>query len=344
MQQETDRHARRRMELLAPLERLLTRAEVGYRRGPVRTRREAPADGLLLELPGEAGAAQVTVVRAVTGESGRQWENLRRDPVRGYDLDSPGLLAFEVQLFDVWNDRTWRGASLIEYRLMVDVQAVADLLILWHRYPEASRVPVPRAEPRRELGRHRRDFDARQAAAAAPVVRTDLVLPEAADDLANLDPALLCWHFPRTMHGRYVRGAVVALAGYDCHPARRGPWLAAHPDGQTLVVTTDGLIGENQAHRWDRTPWLWDRRYASTPAQLRWQVSDPADVADVVDALDRGEVTEALTLAGVQVDRYLDMLLAGLPLGYHETAHTEVWVTRLYSGLRRCAPWRLRHA
>ncbi|MBO0867649.1 MAG: hypothetical protein J2P15_03705, partial [Micromonosporaceae bacterium] len=40
----------------------------------------------------------------------------------------------------------------------------------------------------------------------------------------------------------------------------------------------------------------------------------------------------------------LDMLLAGLPLGYHETAHTEVWVTRLYSGLRRCAPWRLRHA
>ncbi|WP_238012430.1 hypothetical protein KZZ52_21850 [Dactylosporangium sp. AC04546] len=289
--------------------------------------------GLVVPQPDGPGRMQVTVVAArrtvPPGEGGlsadgRMWV---RDVDLDYDLAGDAL-AFEFTTLDeggagpVWAPR----------QLAHDEEAVVDAIRLWDGFRETLRSTPPAAAPARRRAVFVKQVAARQAASAAARVRLDAAI--------DLDPARLCYHFPRDRHGRYVKNAVVALHDVEGGPfSKRGPWVAARADGDELVVAVEGLIGANQDHRWDRLPWLF-RRLEAAPGE-RWQVADAADARPVVELLERHEVAEALTLCGVDVDGDLAALLDGHPIDYRHARYTDTWVRTLYEQLRDCAPWRL---
>jgi hypothetical protein len=159
-------------------------------------------------------------------------------------------------------------------------------------------------------------------------------------DLDRLDAGLLCWHFPRERSGRYARRAVVALARYGPDPAKRGPWLTVRVRDGALALGVEPLIGVNQDHRWDATPWLWCAAGRdATPAE-RWQVASAEEARPLTELLDAHEIAAALDAAGVRVDDDLAALLDGFPTRYLRAAHTDAWVAALYTQLARSAPWR----
>jgi hypothetical protein len=169
--------------------------------------------------------------------------------------------------------------------------------------------------------------------------------PRAEGEVWALDPAAVAWHFPRDRMARFARKAVVLLANLDDRASGlRATWLTARTDGDSLVVNTDVLIAANQRHRWDVTPWLWDRRRSDAPNLQRWQATEPAEVAPTVEHVRRGKLAEALRLSGVGVDDQLAALLAGRPTRAFRAEQTATWVTNLYAGLAEVAPWRLAHA
>jgi hypothetical protein len=107
------------------------------------------------------------------------------------------------------------------------------------------------------------------------------------------------------------------------------------------VLEVRDLIAANQAHRWDATPWLWDRRYAEAPPAHRWQVQDPRDARPAFTALRDGRFTDALDECGVRADLNISRLLAGEPTRMFRADLTEKWVRNLYAGIADVAPWRL---
>ncbi|WP_162907510.1 hypothetical protein [Allorhizocola rhizosphaerae] len=303
--------------------------------------------GLVVDQPDGPGRMQVTVVgvrRTVPpGEGGLSPD--RRTWVRDLDIlyDLGGDIAFEITTFD---DRTLRpsgtNALWAARRLTHDEQAVIDAIRLWYGYRDSLRATPPKLDPDRRRAQLARQIAARESAAGAPSVRLAVDASEVPEkDLAQLDHAQLCYHFPRDRHGRYARSVVVVLARYDTKLAKRGPWLAVRADGDSLVIGIEALIGENQDHRWDNLPWLWSTAHRDTPPETRWQLPNAEHVRPIVDLLDQGALTDALTLCGVDVDTRLAALLAGYPISYEYARYTDGWVNRLYEQLPNCAPWRL---
>jgi hypothetical protein len=314
--------------------------------------------GLIVRQPGDGGRMQVTVVsvRATGGDGlspdGHTWS---RDLDIEYDLeddsgDGPDRsLAFEVTTLEGHGDGPGTPPAVwAPRRLVREEQAVLDAIRLWHGYRDSLRSVLPTPDPGRRT-RLARQIAARQAAATAARVRPEAddsaVLPQQrpalAADLARVDGAQLCYHFPRDRNGRYARAAVVALAGYGPDLRKRGPWLTARAGGDTLVLAVEALIGANQDHRWDASPWLWSAEHASATAEQRWQVPDAEHARPIVALLDRQAPADALTMCGVDVDDDLAALLAGYPISYRYAQYTDTWVARLYEQLQLCAPWRL---
>ncbi|MFD0743776.1 hypothetical protein ACFQ1L_19570 [Phytohabitans flavus] len=264
-----------------------------------------------------------------------------------YDLHGGGEPAFEVTMLEDPDDGLGHSRDTSAQRTVTgDEQAVIDAARLWYGYRHTLRGTLPTADPRRERTRLRREVEKRDAAASAPDLRTELAgaLVPARDalaaDLARLDPGLLCWHFPRERSGRYARRAVVALARYGPDPGKRGPWLTARVRDGSLALGIDQLIGVNQDHRWDTAPWLWSTAGRGATAADRWQVVSPEEARPLTDLLDAYDVAAALETAGVCVDGDVAALLDGFPTRYLRAAHTEAWVTALYTQLARSAPWR----
>ncbi|WP_147457185.1 hypothetical protein [Micromonospora pisi] len=340
-----DRHETWRTELLTPVAQQCARAGLTtsvedipsrWRDTPVRTLRCTDGDG--------SWAALITVVRGRRHQPGASLvgNEFSRDPHTGYDLDSPGELVFEVQ---VTEDVGFDEDELLAFLLLGDGPAAGAEVLRWAGKKAAytTSPPVERVELRQR--RERRQFDDRQAAAAAVRVRIGVVPDEAAADLDAIDQAGLCWHFPRGHTGRYQRSAVVALAGYgERRPHLRSRWLTARVDGDALIIGVDELIPANQRHRWDGARWLWDRRYANTPAALRWQVDRAEQALPAVQALRRGALPDGLATAGIQTDSQLDALLAGVPCRLSDAELTPTWVANLHRGLADLAPWRLASA
>ncbi|HTJ31853.1 MAG TPA: hypothetical protein VL738_01355 [Dactylosporangium sp.] len=293
--------------------------------------------GLVVPEPDGPGRMQVTVVSArrtaPPGEGGlsadgRTWV---RDVDLEYDLGAD--MVFEVTTLDAFGD----GPVWAPRRLVDTEQAVVDAIRLWHGYRDTLRSTPPPPDRRRRSALARQ-AKARHTAAAAAKVRIEAdgdLLPD------DLDPELLCYHFPRDRNGRYGRTAVVALAGDGSALSKRGPWLAARAAGDTLVVGVEALIGANQDHRWDRLPWLWRTGERDAPPTRRWQAPDAATVAPIAELLARHELIDAFTLCGVEVDAEIGALLSGYPIDYSHARYTETWVRVLYTQLPDCAPWRL---
>jgi hypothetical protein len=231
---------------------------------------------------------------------------------------------------------------VVVFELAANPQAAADVLKLWVSRASLFRCKLPAADPDARARTDRRRYEHRQAAAAAAKVDLAPVSPQDARYAADVDPALLCWHFPRDRTGRYQRSAVAALAPCgDGRPHLRGRWLTAHADGDRLVPEIRDLIPANQRHRWDVTPWLWHRRHARAPALLRWQVGHPAEAAPAFEALRNGMMAEALAQCGVHADTQITRLLTGEPTRLRRARLTATWVCSLYAGLAEAAPWRL---
>lgn len=333
-------------------------AGVPLRVGEFARRNSPTVQALLCTAEDGSWDAAVTVVRASWIPDEQHWDGgkFSRHPHRGYDLDTPGEIVYELQISENDDGASGHGPRpLVLFRLVADAQATADELILWTRRADLFRVAVPAPDQSRQTRQARRCFEHRQAAAAAPQVHTAEPLddtpadPATADliaaDLAALDHSALCWHFPRDRTGRYQRSAVVALAAYGGRrPHLRDRWLTVRADGERLVVSVQDLIGANQRHRWDGTRWLWDRRHAAATRATRWQVGRPAQAAPGFDALRRGALAEAFALAGVQVDDHIAKLLDGRPNLLSRCELTATWVAALYDGLAEVAPWRLAQA
>ena len=346
MRDAGDLHAALRAELLEPVARMCAQADIPVWRGDFRQSRYAPAvTALLCAADDNSWDAAVTVVRAHRMPRDHRWHGHKftRDPREGYDLDSPGEIVYEVQIKEDDDGAGGHGPRpLVAFRLFDDPRAAADELILWARRAYLFRTEPPVQDPSKELRRERRCFEHREAAAASARITIGWMPDDAVADVEAVNRPAVCWHFPRERTGRYQRSAVVALTSYgNARPHRRGPWLTVRADGDRLVLAMDNLIAANQRHRWDVTPWLWDRRHANTPTVTRWQVDRPELAAPAFDALRRAAIAEALAEAGVRTDDQIGKLLAGSPNRAFRAELTETWVSSLYQGLAEVAPWRL---
>jgi hypothetical protein len=354
-----DPHRERRRALLAGIAARLREAGLQPAFGPLEPYRDfygclpAGTAGLVCEQPPTTARLQVTAIRVrrtqPPGQGGlspdrRSWV---RDADVTYDLDGDGAPAFEVTMLEDPDDGLGHTRDTSAQRTVTaDEQAVVDTARLWYGYRHTLRSTPPKADVRRERARLRREIEKRDAAAASPDLRTDLAgrsVPSRdalAGDLARLDAGLLCWHFPRERSGRYARRAVVALAPYGPDPAKRGPWLTARVRDGALTLGVEPLIGVNQDHRWDATPWLWSAAGRHAGARERWQVAGPEEARPLAALLDAYDVAAALEAAGVRVDDDVAGLLDGFPTRYLRAAYTDTWVAALYGGLARSAPWR----
>nr|BFE60577.1 hypothetical protein GCM10020063_051030 [Dactylosporangium thailandense] len=356
MAEAPDRHEQRRRAELAGVAARLREVGIEPAFGPLTPtydfygRVPANLTGLVVGEPHNTGRMQVTVVAArrlvPPGEGGLSADGhmWTRDVDIEHDLAAADDVVFEVTLLDGFGDAAGTESVWAPRQLVRDEEAVVDAVRLWHGYRDMLRATPPKPAPERRRALRARTAAARRTAAAAPRVRRPAAgeVPGAlAEHLAGLDDARLAFNFPRDRSGKYVRSAVVALAGDGSVLSRRAPWLAVRADGDTLAVGVEGLIGANQDHRWDRLPWLWSSTHADAPAAVRWQLPDAGSARPVVSLLDRHAPAEALARCGVELDEELTALLSGYPITYGFARHTETWVKRLFEQLQRCAPWRL---
>ncbi|GAA4443605.1 hypothetical protein GCM10023170_020180 [Phytohabitans houttuyneae] len=345
--------------MLAGVAGRLREVGIGTAFGPLESYRDfygtlpAGTAGLVCEQPPTTARLQVTAILVrrtlPPGEGGlspdrRSWV---RDADVSYDLDGYGEPAFEVTILEDPDDGLGHSRDTSAQRTVTaDEQAVVDAARLWYGYRHTLRATPPKADPRRERTRLRREVEKRDAAAAAPDLRTEVageIVPARdalAADLDRVEAGLLCWHFPRERSGRYARRAVVALARYGPDPGKRGPWLTARVRDGALALGVEPLIGVNQDHRWDTTPWLWSAAGRDATPADRWQVASPEQARPLARLLDAHEVGPALEAAGVRVDDDVAALLDGFPTRYLRAAYTDAWVTTLYTQLARSAPWR----
>jgi len=124
--------------------------------------------------------------------------------------------------------------------------------------------------------------------------------------------------FPRDRRGRLWPRARVLLspAGAGSDTERR-PWIVATgPDwagGDSLTIRIEPVIAVNEAHRFDLTPWLWQRDTLALTEPSTWVplANDGAAIA----LLTKGEVEEGLRLSGLSLDEGITRLAKGLVLG-----------------------------
>ncbi|NUT05441.1 MAG: hypothetical protein HOV76_18375 [Hamadaea sp.] len=347
MPTESEAQAAQRRALLAPVARLCLEAGVPVRMGRLERPGEASVVALTCAAPDGTWDAALTVVRArPVPDDYRDWNGRwGRDPREGYDLSTTGTLVFEFQVTEEDDGSGGHGPRpMVVFELLDGDRAAADALILWWRRPSLFHTTPPGPHPKAEQRRERAAADRLKTRQAPPVRLTPL--PAAAEPAAaRLDASALSGNFPRAHDGRFHRSAVVALTPIGDTPShRRGPWLTARRSADGLTVTVEDLIGGNQEHRWDLTPWLWSRAYARTSRRDRWQVPRADRVRPILAALRAGDVPSALRLADVGADEQVTRLLSGAPTRTFRAEYAERWVTRLYEQLAGSAPWRFAHA
>jgi hypothetical protein len=334
--------------LLEPVARMCERAGVPVAQDRFDWPGGAPIVALACTADDGSWDAILTVVRAQTIPLEHQAYNgrWRRDPRTGYDLTSDGDLVFELQIHEDDDGGSGHGPRpLVVFKLLEDAETAADALIQWWRRSALFHVRPPIQDQRAEKRRAARTAEHRRTASASPRVHFDDISSSVAADVAAIDTAAVALHFPRERSGRFLRSAVVALAPLNgAPPHMRGRWLTVRAKADELYVGVEDLIGGNQAHRWNLTPWMWDRRHVGSPPRDRWQLDNATQARPYLDALASGRVREALNFAGVAVDDQLAKLLRGEPTRNYRAELTATWVANLYAGLTESAPWRFSEA
>jgi len=141
----------------------------------------------------------------------------------------------------------------------------------------------------------------------------------------RIDPAQLFLMFPRDRRGRLRPRARLLLspAGIGSDTERR-PWVVAkgpeRAGGDSVTVRVEPVIAVNEPHRFDLTPWLWQRNAPRLTEPSSWAplTNDRA----AIKLLSGGMVEEGLRLAGLFLDEGVTRLAKGriLGLGYNDTS------------------------
>ena len=141
----------------------------------------------------------------------------------------------------------------------------------------------------------------------------------AVDDISRrIQPDRLFLMFPRDRRGRLWPRARVLLApagtGSD---AERRPWIVASgPDragGGSVTIRIEPVIAVNEAHRFDLTPWLWQRDSPPLTESSSWV--PVANNGAAIALLSGGKVEEGLRMSGLTLDEGVTRLAKGLVLG-----------------------------
>jgi hypothetical protein len=334
--------------LLEPVARMCERAGIPAARDQFDRPGGAPVVALVCTADDGSWDAILTVVRAQKIPLEHQAYNGRwhRDPRTGYDLTSAGDLVYELQIHEDDDGSGGHGPRpLVVFKLLDEAEAAADALIQWWRRSALFQVRPPIQDQRAEQQRAARTAQHRRTSSALPRVHFEDISSSEAADVAAVDSAALALHFPRERSGRFLRSAVVALAPLNgAPPHMRGRWLTVRAKADELYIGVEELIGGNQAHRWNLTPWMWDQRHVGTSPRDRWQLDNATQARPYLDALASGRVSEALNLAGVAVDEQLSKLLRGEPTRNYRAELTATWVANLFAGLTESAPWRFAEA
>ena len=141
-------------------------------------------------------------------------------------------------------------------------------------------------------------------------------------DIESLATDRIVHHFPWDAAGRPALKSIVLLAAYDTVNAPRKDrdlCLAAvgpeHRSEQVVRVELIDPILANQAHRWDRCPWLWTSAEVPVDELLGTASAGAADenqrAMEALAWLDEGRIEEALALYRVSVSDDLHRLLGG---------------------------------
>jgi len=173
-------------------------------------------------------------------------------------------------------------------------------------------------------------------------------------DIESLATDRIVHHFPWDAAGRPALKSIVLLAAYDTVNAPRKDrdlCLAAvgpeHRSEQVVRVELIDPILANQAHRWDRCPWLWTSAEVPVDELLGTASAGAADenqrAMEALAWLDEGRIEEALALYRVSVSDDLHRLLGGERISPPACcAHPDAaWTKLLVDTLRHAAPWRL---
>ncbi len=174
-----------------------------------------------------------------------------------------------------------------------------------------------------------------RADAARAQLRVDPAIERSNPGLASrISARAIAWHLPRRPTAKLDPKAVIALVPLG-DPARR--------PGTREDWVVEGLISENEDHRWDLAPWRWDSRATTADPVRRWG-GDPSSLEATLAALDDGRWDDALRLSDVRLDDALRRVLDGRDASYDTRDLTAAWAPRLAEALSGIALWRLADA
>ena len=144
------------------------------------------------------------------------------------------------------------------------------------------------------------------------------------DDVRRrVEPERLFLMFPRDRRGRLSprARALLSPAGAGSDTERR-PWIVATgPDRagrDNITIHIELVIAVNEAHRFDLTPWLWQRDLPPLTEPSSWV--SVADDGAAIALLSGGKVEEGLRMTGLTLDEGVTRLAKGqvLGLGYED--------------------------
>lgn len=243
-------------------------------------------------------------------------------------------------------------ASASQIRYVASVDEAVHLVRAWLADALSPRVDPPKPDVRARARWLAKVAVAKRADAARAQLRIDPAVERSDPGLVGrLSAAAIAWHLPRRPTARLDAKSVIALVPLG-EPARRPgtreDWIVARPDDDpngrlTLSIHVEGLITENEDHRWDHAPWQWDRTAAGTGAAGRWG-GEPAALEPILAALDEGRWEDALRLTDVRLDDPLRRILDGRDASYDTRDLTPAWAFRLAEALAGIALWRLADA
>lgn len=276
------------------------------------------------------------------------------DRLGGFRRAAPtGQPGFVVAAHDLSSPNLGHGAaSASQTRYVGSVDEAIQLVRAWLADAVERRIEPPRPDPRARARWLAKVGAAMRVDAARAQLRVDPAIERSNPGLAGrISARAIAWHLPRRPTAKLDPKAVIALVPLGDparRPGTREDWIVARPDDDpdrslTLDIHVEGLLSENEDHRWDRAPWQWDSAAATADPKTRWG-GDPSALEPILAALDEGRWDEALQMSDVRLDDSLRRVLDGLDASYDTRDLTVTWAPRLAEGFAGIGLWRLADA
>ena len=276
------------------------------------------------------------------------------DRFGGFRRAAPtGQPGFVVAAHDLSAPNLGQGpASASQTRYVGSVDEAVDLVRAWLADAVERRIEPPLPDARARGRWLAKVAAAMRADAARAQLRVDPAIERSNPGLAGrISARAIAWHLPRRPTAKLDPKAVIALVPLGDparRPGTREDWIVARPDDDpdrmlTLDIHVEGLISENEDHRWDLAPWRWDSTATTVDPATRWG-GDPSALEPTLAALDEWRWDDALRLSDVRLDDALRRVLDGRDASYDTRDLTAAWAPRLAEAVAGVALWRLSEA